>query len=271
MTDAAVQTIAPTWPRDWPVPANLRVLTTTVNSAPANSANPYGGFNLGLHVGDDANQVREHRALLHAEFELPPIQWLSQVHGSAIVQANRSSALASADSAPTADAALAGGTEVALAILSADCLPIVLFEPQGQWIANLHGGWRGLVRGVIGQTVEALAGQVGSNPEAWMAWIGPSISMRHYEVGAEVAVSVRDCVEGPDQMLGLSAGRCAGKYQLDLSALAMALLNQAGVQRVCASRLCSFADPRFYSHRRAMGAGLAQTGRMATLVWLVEP
>ncbi|MAT83373.1 MAG: hypothetical protein CMD39_03700, partial [Gammaproteobacteria bacterium] len=124
-----------------------------------------------------------------------------------------------------------------------------------------HGGWRGLVGGVVGALLSAMPVAAGDA----VAWIGPAIGPDAYEVGDDVAAAVRALpgVAGPVGEEVLRIGRRPDRYQLDLFALTRALLAQAGVTRIITDRLCTHDDPRFYSYRRE-----GETGRMATLAWL---
>ncbi len=266
----ALTLVQPLWPQGWSVPANLRVPCTTTEGQSGSAEAPYGGFNLALHVADEPQRVQDNRQRLRRSANVPPIQWLTQVHGQQVLSASAETAQLELEP-PKADASMVSGPGIALSILTADCLPIVLFEPRGQVIANLHAGWRGLVSGIIASTVAALserAAPAASDGLPWMAWIGPGISAAHYEVAPEVVAQVRGCLPAEDVQGVLSTEAAQGKAHLDLAQLAKRLLAASGIRRVSASGLCSYADPRFYSHRRASQQGLVHTGRMATLAWL---
>ncbi|MFK7912743.1 MAG: peptidoglycan editing factor PgeF [Pseudomonadales bacterium] len=255
---------------DWPAPElaeKVGALVTTRGGLFADEG--YGAFNLGDHVGDDTATVAAHREALSSPLGVSQIQWLAQVHGTAVCQATVDSARQSVFQAPPADASFTLERGLALAIMTADCVPIVLADSAGGWVAALHGGWRGLVDGIVAQLVQQLQATVPSAPDTWCAWIGPAICGAHYEVGAEVAAAVRaGAPQQAPEMLGLRQGRSPDKYQLDLVQLARWQLARQGIEAVTASRLCSFGDARFYSHRRSVAAGAGATGRMATLVWL---
>lgn len=226
---------------------------------------PFGGFNLGTHVGDELASVRRNRSHLGQVLGLSAVQWLQQVHGVQVHCASR----ATSGAAVEADAQWTTEAGLGLAIMTADCLPIVLFSADGRWVAAIHAGWRGLVAGVIATTVAALKAAVGNRCSEWRAWIGPAIGPAHYQVGEEVAVAVR-ALHGSESIAtrGLSAAADIGKYQLDLAALGRWLLAREGVSAVCHSGLCTYADTRFYSHRRSSHQGQQTTGRQATLIWL---
>ncbi len=169
---------APWVEADWPAPRGVRALSTLRGDPNAGvSAVPYASFNLGGHVGDDPIAVAENRRRLRLGAGLPAEPaWLSQVHGVAVADLDRAGTLA------PADAAVARGPNRVAAILTADCLPIVLAADSGDIVAAAHAGWRGLAAGVIEATVRAM----GVPPAALMAWLGPAIGPKHFEVGPEV-------------------------------------------------------------------------------------
>src|ERR1700722_3022971 len=164
---------------DWPAPPGVRALSTLRGDARSGASKaPYGGFNLGDHVGDDPAAVTENRRRLNVAAGLPSEPcWLSQVHGIRVAD------LDSPGAAPgPADAAIARGSAKVCAILTADCLPILFASGSGDTVAAAHAGWRGLAAGVIEATVHAM----GTPPGSVLAWLGPAIGPKHFEVGAEV-------------------------------------------------------------------------------------
>jgi len=186
-------------------------------------------------------------------FSLPgePL-WLEQVHGTHIVDAD----IAGTGRPPTADGAVTRTRNRVLAVMTADCLPVVLASANGKALAIAHAGWRGLAAGVLDAALEAL----GAEPRDVAAWIGPGIEPRHYEVDTRVR-SAFDSFPGEDRAFTGTGGL---HWQCDLAHLARSSLEAAGVGRVRQSGLCTYADPeRFFSYRRD-----GQTGRMATLAWL---
>lgn len=230
----------------------LKVLTT-VRTGGA-SGGPYASLNPALHVGDDPQAVAENRRRIRQAFSLPgePL-WLEQVHGTHIVDAD---ALAS-DVSPTGDGAVTREHGRVLAVMTADCLPVVLAATDGRTLAIAHAGWKGLAGGVLDAALRAME----VNPRDVTAWIGPGIGSRHYEVDAKVRDAF-DLFPGNEQAF-VNTGDDA-HWQCDLARLAQSSLEAAGVSRVERSGLCTYADQeRFFSYRRD---GL--TGRMATLAWL---
>jgi purine-nucleoside/S-methyl-5'-thioadenosine phosphorylase / adenosine deaminase len=235
---------------DWPAPKNVRAVAST--RAGGVSIGPYASLNLGAHVGDEASAVRENRLRLRNALALPsePL-WLSQVHGTAVVEAVPHSA------PPTADASYSRSPGHACAVLTADCLPVLFCDRDGTGVAAAHAGWRGLAGGVLESALRA----IGSAPDRVLAWLGPAIEQDAYEVGAEVR----------EQFVAASADNAhafkandRGRWQADLYDLARRELARLGVTQVFGGGLRCHADrDRFYSFRRD-----GTTGRMATLVWM---
>jgi polyphenol oxidase len=253
--------IAPRHPL-WP--AGVRALTTTrggpdasiAGAAAGVSSGPYAHLNLAGHVGDAPDAVAANRQALAAAARLTAIQWLDQVHGTRCLEATAGTATA----APAADAAWTRSPGLAVAILSADCVPVVLTDRRGSLVGIAHAGWRGLVSGVLTSLLSALP----AGPGDMLAWLGPAIGPGAYEVGEEVVEAIRALPDGGHLVKACArpAG-AAGKFRVDLFVLAELLLRGAGVPLVLCDRLCTWSDQRFYSYRRD-----GTTGRMATLAWL---
>lgn len=241
----------PSWFKaDWPAPPGIRVLATLRGPLGA-SKPPYACFNLGDHVGDDPAAVAENRRQLQDAAGLPaPPSWLTQVHGAHVADLDSPAPLRPADAAITRRA----GT--VCAILTADCLPIMLATDSGDIIAAAHAGWRGLVAGVIAATVRAMG-----TPAAHIsAWLGPAIGAKHFEVGGEV----RDAFLRADPQAAVAfQPNFRGRFMADLEMLARRQLKDLGVERVYGGGECTYAcADRYFSHRRD---GLS--GRQATLIW----
>lgn len=242
----------PWFEADWPAPPGVRALSTLRGDATSGaSTGPYGGFNLGDHVGDDPVAVAGNRRRLKELAGLPgePV-WLSQVHGIEVAD------LDSPAAPGPADAAIARGSSKVCAILTADCLPVVFATGSGEAVAAAHAGWRGLAAGVIEATVRAM----GVPPGSLVAWLGPAIGPKHFEVGTEV----RDAFIAGDPKAGEAFQLNArGRFMADLRMLARRRLRGLGVSRIYGGGECTFAQAdRYYSHRRD---GI--TGRQATLIW----
>lgn len=237
-------------PADWPAPPGVRALTTLRHGL-GGSRPPFDSFNLGARCGDDPEAVIANRRQLEAALALPSApRWLRQVHGVAV-------AVEPAGDEPEADAAVTATPGTVLAILTADCLPVVLAAKDGGEVAAAHAGWRGLCAGVLEATVAAMR----TPADRLVAWLGPAAGPQAYEVGVEVfeAFTVRD---GRARMAFLPTR--PGHWRVDLYTLARQRLLDAGVTHVHGGGLCTISDPsRFFSHRRD-----GRSGRIATLAWI---
>ena len=237
---------------DWPAPAGIRAIFTT--RAAGVSTAPYALLNLGLHVGDDVNAVKENRHKLRALLPAEPA-WLNQVHGVAVAEL---AARARGERAPIADAAVTSLAKLPCTVLVADCLPILFCDRAGSRVGAAHAGWRGLAAGVIERTVEAMH----TPPAELMAWLGPAIGPSTFEVGAEVLEAFVATSPSSRAAFRSMPGK-TGKYLADLYLLARQRLAQSGVTAVHGGAFCTYSDPlRFFSYRRD-----GQTGRMAAVIW----
>jgi purine-nucleoside/S-methyl-5'-thioadenosine phosphorylase / adenosine deaminase len=246
-------TASPVLLPDWPAPPGVRAVVTT-RLQPGTPAAVEGPFDLGPRDGHDPAAVARNRATLLRAQELPaPPCWLRQVHGTGVFDADAARAPAGAE--PEADAAVTRAANVVLAILTADCLPVLLCADDGSVVAAAHAGWRGLAGGVVESAVAAL----GVTPERVLAWLGPCIGAASYEVGADV----RNAFVREDAGAGAAfVPTRPGHWLCDLVALARRRLARAGVTRVQGGGFDTFTDPRFPSYRRD-----GRTGRFASLIW----
>jgi YfiH family protein len=239
---------------DWPAPPGI-VAFTTLRTGPGASAAPFDRFNLGLRGADDPVAAQANRRALHAAIGTPRApRWLHQVHGVAVA---RFDVDATEGEEPIADAAVTSLPGNPLAILTADCLPVLFAADDGSEVGAAHAGWPGLSAGVLEATLAALR----TPASRLLAWIGPGAGPTRYEVGENVHAA----------FVGRDAGAAAhfvptrpGHWLADLPALARRRLAAAGVQRVFGGSECTISHPgRWYSYRRD-GA----TGRMASLIWI---
>jgi YfiH family protein len=240
---------------EWDAPANVHAFTT-LRSGAGGSPPPFDSFNLGnarAADGDDPGVVARNRAELDERAGLPsPPCWLRQVHGTRVLRFE-----ASTSDEPEADAAVTSTPGVVLAILTADCLPVVFAARDGSEVGAAHAGWRGLAAGVLEATVTAMR----AAPADLVAWLGPAAGPDAYEIGEEVfdAFVARD----PRARAAFVPTR-PGPWRVDLYMLARQRLADAGVAAVHGGGLCTISDPqRFFSHRRD-----GRSGRIATLAWM---
>ena len=235
---------------NWTAPANVTALTTL--RTPGFSKLPFAANNFGLHVGDSVDDVNSNRQTLKQSLERPyEPEWLTQTHTNVCVVVEE-------ESNRLADAAITREPERTLAIMTADCLPIMLCNQQGTEIAAIHAGWRGLVNGIIENTLAKMQ----SPRDQLLAWIGPAICQSCYEVGDEVL----DASLNRYPFASKAFGRKGQKLSANLPFLAELVLNSLDILAVSQSQTCTFEQKNdYYSYRRE-----SQTGRMATLIWFNE-
>ncbi|MBK9160549.1 MAG: peptidoglycan editing factor PgeF [Nitrosomonadales bacterium] len=233
---------------DWPAPENVRALQTTRQGGV--SAPPYDSLNLGSHVGDAPLAVARNRMLLNTVLPSEPV-WLEQVHGTAVANADM------AGCRVQADACIARRLGSVCVVMTADCLPVLLCDRQGSVVGAAHAGWKGLAAGVIEATVEAMD----IAPQDLIAWLGPAISQRAFEVGDEVRAVF---VDGDPKASTAFVPGNEGKWFADIYALARLRLNAMGITQVYGGGRCTSGErDTFFSYRRD-----GVTGRMGTFIWL---
>lgn len=251
MTD---QTELPAWiDARWPAPVRVHAGTST--RLHGFSQAPYHSLNLGDHVDDNPQHVRENREyLIHLHRLTTKPFWLQQVHGNRIINLDQAK-----DDDNVADGMFTSSPGRVCGILTADCLPILICNEAGSEIAALHGGWRGLASGIIQQALPLFS----SPPETLMVWMGPAISARNYEIGEEVRKDfepLQDILQS-DTFIPTAPGH----WLVSLYRIAMLILKAHGIDKIYGGQYCSYRDQHlFYSHRRDG----AQTGRMASLIWM---
>lgn len=253
---------------DWPAPARVRALVTTRAChaaagdhqdsgayAAGASVSPWDSFNLATHVGDDPDAVAANRRRLAGVcgVDAGHFGWLDQVHGADVVPLPVAGI-------PAADASVTTRAGQVCVVLMADCLPVLFCTRDGTAVAAAHAGWRGLAAGVLENTLAAL----GDASEV-IAWLGPAIGPRAFEVGPEVREAFLARTPRAADCFRPSAGR-RNHYFADLYGLARLQLQEAGVTEVCGGGYCTHTEAeRFYSYRRD-----GRTGRMAALIWLTD-
>ena len=240
---------------DWPLPEGVEACITTREQGL--SATPFDCFNLAQHVGDDSSQVLLNRKALIDRFDqLQAVQWLDQVHGVDCVEAGHD--------IQRADACVTSQRQLACAVMTADCLPVLFCDKAAHQVAAAHAGWRGLAGGVLAQTVSSFQ----APPSELMVYLGPAIGPSAFEVGLEVLEQFFASARNLQQLEAVAAAfKPSSKplhFKADLYALARAELQALGISGVYGGEFCTYTEQeRFYSYRRDI-----QTGRMASLIWL---
>lgn len=233
---------------DWPVARRVRSIITT--RAGGTSKGPYASMNVGMRVNDAPADVESNRAFLRSFLPSEPV-WLHQVHGAEVMNADETSG------SLAADAAFARKPGTVCVVMIADCLPVLIAHRSGSVVAVAHAGWRGLAAGVIENTVRAMS----VAPAELLAYLGPAIGPRTFEVGAEVREAF---LAGGDEARAAFVPHASGKWLADLFVLARQRLAGVGVGAVYGGGLCTYSNPsRFFSHRRDK-----VSGRMAALIWI---
>lgn len=244
----------PQWivPR-WPAPANVSACVTTRSGGV--SQGPYHSLNLGDHVGDDSRNVAQNRALLQEALGLPsaPV-WLDQVHGTGVLELPYAGTRP-----PQADGSFSRSVGAVCAVMTADCLPVLMCDKSGSVVAAVHAGWRGLAAGVIEHAMAAMA----VAPDSLMVWLGPAIGPQAFEVGEDV---VQAFVAGNEDARLAFQQTSQDRWLADIYQLARMRLLAMGVNDISGGDFCTFNDAeRFYSFRRDK-----LTGRMVSLIWLTQ-
>ncbi len=232
---------------DWPAPANIHAATTLRTGGV--SLGTFSSLNPATHVSDDNERVRQNRQIIRVMLELPaePV-WLEQIHSNRAVKALKTAIV------EQADASYSNESGVVCAVMTADCLPLLVCSTDGVQIAAIHAGWRGLLAGVITNTVVAMQQQ------DLLVWLGPAIGPDCFEVGPEVREAF---LEKSASFNDAFKQQGNGKWLADIYQLARIELAALGIVNVYGGTHCTFTEhERFYSYRRE-----SQTGRMATLIW----
>lgn len=240
--------ILPNLLANWPAPTPIKAISTKCGGF---DFSVYGNNNLALHVNDDPERVILNRKKLKEHLALPnEPEWLEQTHSTLCVKVEE-------ESSRQADASITQDKKRVLAILTADCLPILLCNQEGTEIAAIHAGWRGLVNGIIENTIQ----KMDSDPSKLLAWIGPAICQSCFEVGNEVYEQFQQQYTFASQAFNKN-NLNKEKQFANLPLLAELVMKQYGIS-VFQSKSCTFEQKEdFYSYRRA-----AQTGRIASLIW----
>jgi YfiH family protein len=246
---------------NWSAPPQIGAFCTTRTGGVSKA--PFDSLNLGRYVNDEVAAVTENRARVRALLPAEPV-WLKQVHGSRVWDAD----LAYAEGIIEADAAVTTKTNTVLTVMAADCLPVLISGPDGRVIGAAHAGWRGLLDGVLENTVDAMQAKTGlSDADQYLAWLGPAIGPRAFEVGEEVRAAFhghaqKHAFQSPAEAF-IAIDNKPGKYWANLYQLARQRLISKGLTHIYGGEFCTVRDQTdFFSHRRD---GLS--GRFADFIW----
>lgn len=255
---SAIKTIEPSWV----VPQRVMAFCTTRKGGV--SKPPFNTLNLGLNAGDDSAAVLQNRAIVCQSLPSDPI-WLKQVHG--VIVSTPALRGASGIKPLEADALVTNIPNEVLAILTADCMPVLFASNDGSVIGAAHAGWRGLSGGILENTLqEMLLLLPGLSPTDIVTWMGPAIGPSVFEVGEDVLLAF----SGQSQPVLSHAFKpiagSPGKYLANLYLLAQDRLQSFGVEQIYGGDFCTYSDSEnFFSYRRDQ-----ETGRFGSLIWISD-
>ncbi len=240
---------------DWRAAASVGALMTSRSGGI--SGGPWQSLNLGVSVGDVAEHVAENRRRFEAAIGVPAV-YLRQVHGTRVVRLRGADAGLARDE--PADAAITTEPGIACTVQAADCLPVLFAAPHGRGVGAAHAGWRGLAGGVLEAAVAGLCEAASCRPNELLAWLGPCIGPRQFEVDTDVV----EAFDRAQYFVPRPRADGSMRWLADLPGLARERLRAAGLTQITGGQWCTVEEPsRFFSFRRD---GL--TGRMAAAVWL---
>lgn len=240
---------------DWPAPDFIKAGTTLRDGG--ESSSPYNSFNLATHVGDELSIVTQNRSLLKRSLNLSSEpQWLEQTHSTTAIM------LPNDIENPQADAVYTLKKNTVCAVMTADCLPVLITDRQGSCVAAIHAGWRGLCDGIIEASIKKLP----VDPQSLLVWLGPAIGSDVYEVGKEVYDAFTLGKQGNADAKQAFTPTVEQHWLFDIYLLAKQRLNKIGVSHIYGGNHCTLSEKEhFFSYRRD-----GVTGRMANLIW-IEP
>lgn len=244
----------------WDHPKSVKAFTTTRLGGV--SKPPFNQLNLGMNAGDKPEHVLKNRLIVRQSLPNEPL-WLKQVHGNLV--STPASRLFSSEGPFEADAVVTQTPNEVLAILTADCMPVLFASNRGDVVGAAHAGWRGLSSGVLENTVrEMCALSVGLRSQDITAWMGPAIGPNAFEVGEDVLQAFQPQGEAIIKRAFIPSKVFPGKYLADLYCLAEDRLRSIGVSNIQGGRFCTFSDStHFFSYRRD-----GVTGRFASFIWI---
>lgn len=245
---------------DWDTPENVKSLLTTRQGGYSKA--PFDSFNLAEHVADIPADVIKNRQKLMTQLAAEPV-WLNQIHSNKVIVADQFASGADADGSYTTQ------FDCVSAVMTADCLPVLICNQQGTVAAAVHAGWRGLLNGILEQAVDKVLNAVQGHPEDLLIWLGPAIGPEKFEVGDEVRQAFLK--KSPDikeiQQCFTAVKDKKNHYLADIYQLARLRMLHQGIENISGGNYCTYTEQdKFFSYRRD-----GKTGRMASLIWLEAP
>jgi len=252
---------------EWQAPGNIKSLLTTRHGGWSTA--PFDSFNLAAHVEDNGQNVKKNRQKLAEMLPSEPV-WLNQIHSNIVVDAALDTALDTnnAGSIIDADGSFTTQSNVVSVVLTADCLPVLVCTRQGDGVAALHAGWRGLAQGILEQGIEQLLRATKRQPEDLLVWFGPAIGAENFEVGEEVRQIFLQTAHNQEQTAQcfVPVKEKNNKWLADIYQLARLRLSLIGVENFSGGNYCTYREKeKFFSFRRD-----GKTGRMASLIWIAS-
>lgn len=247
---------------NWPAPPGVHAYTTLRFGGQSKA--PYATFNLSDYVGDNLQDVLANRARLKQELQLPgePI-WLEQTHSTKVLRLDSAALkqIQASNLKPTVDAVYTLEPNVVCTVLTADCLPVLLCDRDKKFVAAIHAGWKGLLAGIIENTVEAIIKDLGVIGKNILAWLGPAIGPTAFQVGDDLRSKFMAVDPAADKAFTKTAD---GTGLCNIYTLARQRLHRFGIDNIYGGDMCTFSDQdKFFSYRRDRET----TGRMASLIW----
>lgn len=242
---------------NWSAPSHIKAFSTTRIDGVSQGA--YLGLNLALHVEDDSELVSSNRLLLTQYLSLKsPLCWLNQTHSTKLLKLSNKT-----QQGIEADASWSADENLPCVVMTADCLPLLITNKKGSFVAAIHAGWRGLCDGIIEKSIATVCDELKISSNELLIWLGPCIGKSAFEVGAEV----RDEFIEHDEQAKSAFTVYQDRYLADLQQLARVRLAPFNVAEITASTHCTFSEPDlFYSYRRD-----GKTGRMASIIYITKP
>jgi polyphenol oxidase len=237
---------------NWHAPKNIKAFTT--KRIGGVSTAPYNSFNFNIHTGDEQNNVAANRKKLKEDLVLPTDPfWLKQEHTNIVINLNINTKITN----PIADASFTVVPNLVCAVLTADCVPILICDHAGTMVAAIHAGWRGILNNVIESTIAAMP----VKSENLIAWLGPAIGINYFEVDENImGLFIKHNSIAKEAFINRNNSIFA-----DIYLLASQRLNNKGITNIYGGEYCTFTQKeKFFSFRRDG----ANSGRMASLIWL---